>query len=347
MHGERGACLGRRNQSPRQGCRPAFSLAWLVLALWMPPAFAELRVAEAKASLGTVRGGVPAAHEFCFTNAGPGVVHLLDAQPGCGCLTPRLERRAYQVGETGSVRLVVNTLGQSAGDHTWRLQLRYRIEDGPVRELPLELHVRVITEVTVQPAELTLVAAQGLASEIVLTDLRDRPLTLAAVRTSSPRLEARAEPACRDALGHWMWRIRLDVSPAFAEGRHEEALHIYTTDPVYSDLMVPVTVVKRSNQRLAALPGQVILHGVPGLALPAQLVRVRDRQDEPVVVARVVADDPALVCHWAAGPDHLATVKIQVDATRLGGRRLDSAIHIETISPVRETLTLPVTCTIE
>jgi hypothetical protein len=243
--------------------------------------------------------------------------------------------------------LAINTLGQSAGDHTWRLQLRYRVDDGPVRELPLEVHAHVLTEVTVQPAALTLVVDQGVAPEVVLTDLRDRPLTLTAVRTSSPRLQARPALPSRDSLGHWTWRVRLEIDTGLAEGRHEESLQFHTTDPVYADLTVPVTVVKHSCQRLAALPGHVAFSGTAGQPLAARLVRVRDRNGEPVMVQRVVADDPAILCHWAQGPDDLATVRIQIDPARLAGRRLDSAVHIETVTPVRETLSVPVSCVIE
>src|SRR5437868_6849608 len=79
---------------------------------------------------------------------------------------------------------------QSAGPHTWRLTLdvlRGLVET----EVPLEMTATVVTEVTVQPAALTLVVEGAIHPDVILTDLRARPLALTRVTTSSPRLLAR------------------------------------------------------------------------------------------------------------------------------------------------------------
>src|SRR5262249_25478737 len=118
---------------------------------------AELRFAALRTDLGEIRSGGKPGHSFRFVNARPAPVELVEARPGCGCLRPKLEKRVYGPGEEGAIALEVNAAGQSAGPHTWRLQLLYR-DGAEDREVTLEVAARVVTEVTVQPAALTLFA---------------------------------------------------------------------------------------------------------------------------------------------------------------------------------------------
>jgi hypothetical protein len=208
------------------------------------PARAELRFAAVRVDLGEVRSGAKLGHAFMFVNAGPGPVEIVEARPSCGCLRPRLERTRYQPGERGSIPLEVNARGESAGPHTWRLQLLYR-EGGQTREATLEVAARVITEVTLQPAALTLIADGPITQDILLTDLRPQPLTLRHLSTSAAYLKARAGERVRDGLGHWVYHIRLEFSGDCPEGRHDEALVLYTDDPEYGELKLPITLTRR------------------------------------------------------------------------------------------------------
>jgi hypothetical protein len=88
----------------------------------------------------------------------------------------------------------------------------------------------------------------------------------------------------------------------------------------------------------------VTLQAPAGQAVPSRMVLIRDQNDEPVVVERVVADDPAIRCTWAQGSNNLAAVKISVDRTCVPGDGLDSAVHIHVSKPVPDTLHIPVHC---
>jgi hypothetical protein len=315
--------------------------AALVWGLTGRPARANVRFPDARANVGEVRTGVPLTHKFSFVNDGPEVVEILAAQPSCGCLVPRVEKRTYQPGERGSLLLEVNTLTQAAGPQTWRVQVRYRRGE-EVREVPLELKARVVAEVTVQPAALIIFADCAVRHEIVFTDKRAMPLALTVLQSTSPKLTARLGEEGRDADGHPTRTIHLEVLDDFPEGRHEEILHIHTNDPIYRDLKVPVTVIKRLRQRVAALPNRVTLNAVPRSPLPSQLIRLRDQQNEAVTVESMVTDDPALTCSWAPGPGTAATLKITVDHKHLTGDPWQSAVHVHIRGPVRDIVTIPV-----
>lgn len=326
--------------------------AALLAALAGTAARAELRFAHPQAEAGEVHSGAPLAQRFDFVNDGPTPAVVTEVRASCGCLAPRLEPagtslpHTYRPGEQGTLLLEVNTLSQGPGIHVWSLSVLYEA-DGRPHETDLRLSARVVTEVTVQPAELTVFADAAVRHEIVLTDLRPQPLRVTEVRSTSPQVTGRLTDQSQDAAGHRVCRVRLEVSGDYPEGRRQEIVDLVTDDPTYRDLRVPLTVVKRGRQRLAAAPNPVALFAAPGQEVPSRVVLVRDADDQPVVVGRVEADDPAVTCRWAPGPNRLATVKVHVDRSRVRGGSLQTAIHVHISKPVEETLTVPVTCTLE
>jgi hypothetical protein len=324
-------------------------LRWLVaLALLgaAPQARAELHFPAQRVNLGEIRCGAKRGCPFRFVNRGAEPVEILEARPGCGCLLPRLERLLFRPGEVGRIPVEVNARGQSAGPHTWRLLLRYRA-GAAEREVTLEVAAQVVTEVTVQPAALTVLAAGPVSHDILLTDLRPQPLSVTRVAVTAPYLSAHLGERHRDGLGHWVWRVRLEVGADCPEGRHSEALTLYTSDPEYGELQVPLTLVRRARSRLSATPGRVALSLLPGQATVARSVRLADRQGGRVVVEEVTAADPAISCQRGAGPDGCPTLRIQVERTRLKGAALDSAVRVRVSAPVAETVVIPVSCTAE
>lgn len=316
--------------------------AWTLVPL-VAVARAELHFAQPAVDAGVVRCGAPLSHRFLCTNRGNAAVEIIEARAGCGCLTPRLTQRVFEPGESGGLQLEINTLSQEEGPHTWTCRLLCQSE-GKRFEVPLQIAGRVITEVKVRPAVLTLFTDSAVAHELVLTDVRPQPLTVTELRATSSRLRPRLSEPGKDAEGRWVRRIRLEVAPDCPEGRHDETLHILTSDPLYRDLKVPVTVVKRPRQRVTALPAEVKVEGVADQPLPSRLLRLRDSRNEAIIVERITADDPAISCTWASGPETQATVKVRVERTGLKGDGLDSAIHITLRQPVGDTITVPVKC---
>jgi uncharacterized protein DUF1573 len=322
-----------------------FRLAILVTVLFTFPAAAraELRFERPVADAGEVRGGKPLTHRFAFVNAGGDTVELLEVKPGCGCLKPRVTHMRIPPGQAGAIEVDVNTLGHLDGAHTWQMQLTYR-SGTCVQELTLSLKAHIVNDVAVRPAALTLFTTGVVSQEVVLADRRSQPLRVTEVRASSPHLNAHVGEPYRDDKGRLVCKIKVEPAADCPEGRFEDAISIYTSDPEYRDLTVPVTIVKQSRQRLSALPREVNLTAAPGQPLPARIVQLRDPQDQPILIESVTADDPAVTCRWAPGPGNAATLRIQVDRARLHGDRLQSAVHVHTRTPQGESITIPVTC---
>lgn len=323
-----------------------FSLVLPVLLTLSAPARAELRCPAAAVELGEVKAGPPLTHRFRLVNDGKASVEILDARTTCGCLAPRLERRTLAPGEAYTFPVEVRTLGQAAGPHTWKAHVRYG-SGAEARELPLEITATVVSEVVVQPAALTFFAQGNIRQEVTLTDLRPHPLSVTAVEASLPFLRATVTERGFDAAGRRLTRINLESTGELPDGRHEGLLSIYSDDTAYSCLQVPVTVVKNARAPVTAHPAEVNLSGTAGRPLTARLVRLRAADGTPVRVERITADDPGLNVTWAAGPEHFATVKVQADHTRLAAGAVRTAVHVHVASPVRETVTLPVSIHLE
>jgi len=323
------------------------SAATLVAAvLTFRAARADLYFAEPQANGGTVRSAAPVIHHFTFVNQGPETVQITGVQGSCGCLKPQIAKSSYQAGEQGTLDLEINTLSQAPGPHSWSVRLSYQTGSQP-HEVQLQFHARLITEVMVQPATLVVYAEKAAGHEVIVTDLRKRPLTVTDVRGSSAGLKPQVAERSRDRKGHTIYRIRLEVAEDYPEGRHDETLHIYSDDAVYADMKVPLTIIKRSPQHLSAAPDHVTLEAHDGQPLPARLVLLRDDSDRGIEIDQVMVDDPAITCTWARGPGNMVTLKVRVDRAQIQGNTLRSSVHIQIRKPTAETLTIPVSCTVD
>jgi len=325
---------------------PVSLAAFLLLALSPKAVRADLSFATTRVDAGEVRSGAPLKQRFAFVNEGPNVVEIIGLQTSCGCVKPQLATRTYATGEKGELILEVHTLSQSPGLHSWRLQVAYR-DGSESREKELLVTGQIVTEVTAQPAALTLFTGGALAHDITLTDLRERPLSVIAVHTSSPYLRGEVKHTGRDDAGHRLVTINVTLDERCPEGRFEETIAIGTDDADYRELTVPVTIVKRPRQKVSAAPSAVSLAAARGQAVPSRIVLLRPASEEAVVVERVEADDPAIACTWAQGPENCATLKVGIDRAKLPPDGLRSAIHVHISKPVSETITVPVNCRVD
>jgi|GEM_PF-276966 len=317
------------------------ALAVLVLLALPLNGRGEIHCEKPAVNAGIVFTGTRLLQRFVLVNRGKSEVQILEAKASCGCLSPRLDSMRLLPGETGNLELEINTLSQPSGPNAWTVRLRYQ-EAGSVQETSLQLSANLVSEVLVEPAALVLLADKAAGHEVTVRDTRARSLKLFDARTGSGKLKTRITAVGPDKQGHAAFKIALDVPDEYPEGRHQDVLHIYTDDPKYADMCVPVTIVKVSQKRLSALPAEVNLLVPAGQPAPARIVLIRDTAGQPVKIANLSAGDPAITCRWAEGPNSMATVKIQVNRALVRGQTLSDAVQVQVISPIRETLTIPV-----
>jgi Protein of unknown function (DUF1573) len=313
----------------------------LLLALLACSARAELTCEQSGVQTGEVHSGSTLSHRFTLVNNGTETIEILDLKPSCGCLTPRISQRVFAPGTHGILQLDVNTLTQASGPQSWRVTVRYR-EGQQEHEVALQLAATIVTEVTVTPPEVVLYTNNSIAHELTLTDRRKTPMTVTAVQPSSPQLRTRLGDWQRNDGGEAVRAIGLEVLPEFPEGRHEETIQIYTSDPEYRELKIPVTIIKRRKNTVSASPDELAVSSAAGEAIPSRIVLLRATDDQDVVTDRVECDSPAVSCQTAAGPGHRATLKIQIDRTKITGDALQCNVKVLLKQPAGQVVSVPV-----
>jgi hypothetical protein len=311
--------------------------------LWVGQARADLECAQPVVEKGEVRSGIPLSHSFTLVNSGHEVIDVTDVRPSCGCLAPKLQRRHFQPGESGTLLLEVNTLTQPPGANSWRATIHYKTA-GEERELPVYIAARVVTEISVEPPSLAIYTDSSIGHEVTVIDRRTEPLIVRAVVASSPHVRTHLGELQRNEAGHWIRSIQVEVLADCPEGSHEETLRICTSDPTYPELKVPFTIVKRLRQSVSAAPSSVVLSEVAGQPLPSRIVLLSATDNRPVRIERIESGHDAIGCHWAQGPGQRATLKVRVDHTRLPKEGLQSSIRVHLSSPTTQTITIPVIC---
>jgi hypothetical protein len=303
---------------------------FILLALTMN-AWADLKLTPAVVQLGDIAGGKPCEVAVTLANDGAEPLEILEVNRDCSCMTPHLDKRLLEPGGRTKLSMAIRTLGHADGAHTWITGIRYRLQEKTL-DASLVIHAKITSEVTVKPAVCALFVEKSLRQEIILTDRRPAPLQVTKVTVSHAALRITRREQKAGVV-----TITLEADAAgLTPGRHDELLSIYTSDPDYGHLEVPITLTRLVS--VLAIPNQVELRAEPGHSLPATLIRLRGRGDQAVKVDKVTADNPAITCTWAAGPDKQATLRIQVQPTE----SLESAVHVRLLEPSGETVDIPV-----
>jgi hypothetical protein len=315
----------------------------LALAGLCPPATrAELVCPAPVFQAGSLPSGKALVHRFALVNRGPQAVEITEVKPGCGCLKAQVDRKSFAPGSTGLVTVEINTVTQAPGPNTWKVTV-HGTHAGVPFTLPLLVQANLTAVVSIQPATLVVYTDRAVSHAFTLTEHREAPLTIRAAATGLPAFKTRlAEPAGQ--AGHWTRRIDLEVLPECPDGRHEDVLHLHTTDPDYPELKVPFTVVKRTPGRVQASPTGVEWLVAGKEALPARVVLLGTGSDEAVEIDRVVPSHACLSCTWASGPGPRATLRIVVDRAALKPGELDGSVEVHLKKPAGGVVTVPVRC---
>jgi hypothetical protein len=322
-----------------------FLSAIFAIGLTSSRAHCEVFCANPRVNAGVVYTGTRLRQSFELCNRGNRIVEIGELRASCGCLSPRLSRRILNPHEIATVELEINTLSQAAGPNNWTVRVRYQ-DGGVAGESTLQLSAQLVSEVVVEPAAMVLLAERAAGHELAITDTRLQPFTLTAARSSCPSIKPRIIGPLVDKEGHRTYRIALEISDKFPQGRHDDTLEIQTDDAKYPQLHVPLTIVKRNPERITGTPDEVDLAAPEGQPIPSRIVLIRDAAASLVKIEEVHSDDPALTCTWADGPNAMATLRIRLDHTLIHSHTFSSAVHVRIASPVQETLTIPVRCTI-
>ena len=193
-------------------------------------------------------------------------------------------------------------------------------------------------DLSLEPSALVVETDGAVDRTVTLTDRREASMSVKA-ETTCPQVRVRVDAPAHETAAAWTYAVHLEAPADLAEGRHDDVLHIYTSDPEYPDLKLPFTVVKRGRGRVHATPAAVDLKPIS----PSRLILLRGADGDDVEIGSVDVDATEVTCEWAAGPRPTAAVRLRLDAAKLPASDVKTVVHIRLVKPAEQTVDVPVT----
>jgi hypothetical protein len=182
---------------------------------------------------------------FDFTNRSDRPVTILQLQPSCGCLDPKLygDQTHYEPGESGRFYVTLHTANESPGPHGYTITVRYH-DDRPREEMLSFRLTLPERKVSVEPPEVYFYQLSGQPSEqiVYVTDYRGPALEVVSARCTSDLVSVEVLPPETDEEGHRRTPIRLSVPGNVPAGRHTGLVTIATNDPDFRQLFAAILV---------------------------------------------------------------------------------------------------------
>lgn len=182
---------------------------------------------------------------FEFTNRSDRMVTIRKLVPSCGCLQPELRKWVYYPGESGHFLLRVQTANQVAGAKEYDVAVQYEDPEPQETKVVFRVHLPE-NQVFIRPRalELTLLGASTpTVRDVEIIDRRPEPLTIAKVDcTRSHVVTLSPVTTVVDELGHTRFRFQVTIPGDLPEGHVEAMLRVWTRDPSYRVLRVPLRI---------------------------------------------------------------------------------------------------------
>lgn len=230
-------------------------------------------------------------HPFRIRNRSAVPVKITGVRPSCTCAGHSLDRETIEPG--GVARLTVEIQPRADRVGSWAYTLDVQYAAGAVTRSKRLTVVATYQPDTSIPEQVPLycVSGQTATAKFSITDYRDEPMQIVAIKTSSPHLTARLAPTGpRTGPGH---RIDVEVSHDGLSpvGETAEIVTLTTTDLARPTVVVRVEVNRVA--RLRVLPENLTLRrGEHGGHVGR--VFVDDRLGRPLGAVKVVTSHPAL-----------------------------------------------------
>src|SRR5262249_2869838 len=148
-------------------------------------------------------------------------------------------------------------------------------------ELLLQITATLSREVSVNPPQLGF-STTGAASQVLtVADSRAKPLTVVKVTTSSSHLSAVIAPREKDKGQS----VTVKLSADAPTGHRDETITLYTDDPEYPELRIPVRVLKRAAGEVNATPETISVRFAAGQTEVSTLVQLRAGDGKSIGIA--------------------------------------------------------------
>lgn len=212
--------------------------------------------------LGPVTPSEEVFAHFDFTNRSDRIVTIRKLDPSCGCLQPEMKRWVYYPGQSGHFILRVQTANQAAGPKEYQVKVKY--EDPEPQETTVVFRVQLPeNQVFIRPRSLivtNLGASTPTVRDVIITDRRKEPLTIQRVDcTRSGIVSLSPVTTALDEQGHTQHRFQVTIPGDLPEGHVEAMIRVWTHDPKYQTLRVPLRIHTDRSVPVAIHPKKKIV----------------------------------------------------------------------------------------
>lgn len=187
---------------------------------------------------------------YHFKNCGTSPAKITKLEPSCGCLNPKIEKRAYLPGEECEFPLGVLMTREKPGPHDYSLTIDY--EDPKPRAVTIAFKVVVRREVTVRPSALQF-WQDGMAETkqtIVITDMRPTPFRVTGASCKSPAVKVEVGKSTDDPDAGRETSLTITVAKEVPQEGVRSAVIVTTDDPRYPRIPIALRI---DNWRRSAI----------------------------------------------------------------------------------------------
>ncbi len=292
---------------------------------------------------GKCKAGVVLSHTFELTNVGQESLVIRRVDSACGCIKLAVGARELRRGEKTVLSVEIATLTQPEGPQRWPIRVYYQSpsDDKAGQEYSLDLMIQahIIREIDIQPSRLVISTRGPTKHTITIMDHRPKTLMIRQISSASPFVTASIQNHSQSR-----YEINLQVHDHLPEGEHDGSLSIWTDDPEYREIRIPVLILRQPNKQVAWTPDEVIFHLQPS-QVSSQLVQIRSLTTEPVRIASAVSDHPAVQVKFPQESSRITTVRISISPATLSNSGT-ALLRLQLSEPRAETLLLPIRWTL-
>lgn len=190
---------------------------------------------------------------YRFTNHGDDTVKITKLEPSCGCITPRLNKKEFAPGESGSFTLQAQTASQKPGPQEMHVIVYY--EDPAPKRAKLLFKFDLPAQekrVAVEPRALIFYhSGQGTPpQDVFVSDTRENPLRVTKAECNAKFVAVEIHETKTKEGGSTLTRLTVAVTKDAPKGSHQPVITIHTDDAQYPAITVPLRVMESGSLML-------------------------------------------------------------------------------------------------
>ncbi|MDX2132857.1 MAG: DUF1573 domain-containing protein [Planctomycetota bacterium] len=220
---------------------------------------------------GEISDDKPVEAVFKFTNRGTGPVEIVSTQGSCGCTVPALDKKVYQPGESGEIKVQYNPHHRRGPQHT---TVTVTTNDDSNRTVVLNVKSDVNPLVVVEPAMVALgEVAKGRGKTMTVTvTSRSKDIRIEGATPNIALVDSKVLPGVETVVNGrtvWQYPVEISVKPNAPVGPIAGGVSLRTSEAgrqvnftVQGEVIGDVLANPARLQLGALQPGQAIMSAV-------------------------------------------------------------------------------------